>query len=152
VALEREVLGLAVSAHPLAMFRRERERLARTRGLVRSVDMPRHVGGDVAIVGWKVTVKGARTMNRGEAMVFVTFSDEWGRFEATLFPRVYRRTARELVRGRGPFLVRGRVESELGVESLVAADLRLVIAEDIPVGGAGGSPVGAAAAPEGDVA
>ena len=69
-------------------------------------------------------------MTRKEAMVFVTFSDQWGRFEATFFPKVYRRTARELVRGRGPFLVRGRVEIELGVESLVAGDLRLITGDD----------------------
>jgi DNA polymerase III alpha subunit len=53
-------------------------------------------------------------------MIFVTFSDQWGRFEATFFPKAYQRAARTLFRGPGPFLVRGRVESELGVESLVA--------------------------------
>jgi len=126
IALEREVLGVAVSAHPLAMFERELAPVRSARRLARSVDLPQSVGRDVELIGWKVTVKGARTMTRREAMVFVTFSDQWGRFEATFFPKVYRKTARELVRGRGPFLVRGRVESELGVENLVAADLRLV--------------------------
>ena len=53
-------------------------------------------------------------------MIFVTFSDQWGRFEATFFPEAYRRAAPALVRGPGPFLIYGRVESELGVESLVA--------------------------------
>jgi DNA polymerase III alpha subunit len=93
---------------------------------VRSVDLRGCVGRSVELVGWKVTVKPTRTMDRGEAMIFATFSDQWGRFEAVFFPEVYRRTARELVRGRGPFLVRGRVESELGVESLTASDVRLL--------------------------
>jgi DNA polymerase III alpha subunit len=78
------------------------------------------------VVGWKVTAKPTRTADSGEQMIFVTFSDRWGRFEAVFFPEVYRSTARELVRGPGPFVVRGRVESELGVESLVARDLRRV--------------------------
>jgi DNA polymerase III alpha subunit len=80
----------------------------------------------VSVIGWKVTAKSTRTTDRGEQMIFVTFSDRWGRFEAVFFPEVYRRTARELVRGPGPFIVSGRVESELGVESLVASDLRFV--------------------------
>ena len=125
LALDREILGLTVCAHPLAMFRRELSSLGRRHALVRSADLARHVGRDVALVGWRVTAKPTRTADSGEQMIFVTFSDRWGRFEAIFFPEVYRRTARELVRGRGPFVIRGRVESELGVESLVARDLHL---------------------------
>jgi DNA-directed DNA polymerase III PolC len=123
IALEREILGLTVSAHPLAMFQRDPAPRAR-RSFVRSVELPRCVGRDVKVVGWKVTAKATRTADGGEQMIFVTFSDQWGRFEAVLFPEVYRRTARELVRGPGPFVIRGRVESELGVESLIVRDLR----------------------------
>ncbi len=126
IALEMELLGLAVSAHPLAMFEREIAAAARGRRLTRSVDLPNRVGSDVELAGWKVTTKAARTMDRGEEMIFVTFSDSWGRYEATFFPRVYRRAARELFRAGGPFLVRGRVESELGVENLVASGVQLI--------------------------
>lgn len=129
LALEREILGLTVRAHPLGMFRRELGSLGRRLKLVRSVELPRHVGRDVAVVGWKVTAKPTRAADSGEQMIFVTFSDRWGRFEAVFFPEVYRRTARELVRGPGPFVVRGRVESELGVENLVARDVRCVASQ-----------------------
>ena len=61
-----------------------------------------------------------------EEMIFVTFSDQWGRFEATFFPAAYRRAARVLMRGPGPFIIRGRVETELGVESLVAESVDLI--------------------------
>ena len=125
--LERETLDIAVSAHPLAMFERELSALRRTGRIIRSVDIGRHVGHEVQLVGWRVTVKPTRSADRGESMAFVTFSDSYGRFEAVLFPDVYRRTARELVRGRGPFLVRGRVEIELGVESLVGQDVRFIL-------------------------
>jgi len=88
--------------------------------VVRSCDLAAAAGREVGIVGWKVTWKSTRTSDSAEEMIFVTFSDECGRFEATFFPEAYRRSARLLFRRPGPFLVRGRVESELGVESLVA--------------------------------
>jgi DNA polymerase III alpha subunit len=78
-------------------------------------------------VGWEVTWKHARTSDKMEEMIFVTFSDQWGRFEATFFPAAYKRAARTLFRGPGPFLVRGRVEIELGVESLVADDVSMIV-------------------------
>jgi error-prone DNA polymerase len=126
IALEYDTLDLCVSAHPLAMFEREIARVARTHRLTRSIDLAGCVGRDVEMIGWEVTWKAARTSEKMEEMVFVTFSDQWGRFEGTFFPAAYRRSARTLMRGPGPFLVRGRVESELGVESLVAESVMLI--------------------------
>jgi error-prone DNA polymerase len=123
IALELETLDLAVSGHPLEMFKEALPRPGRERNLVRSTDLARCVGREVDIVGWKVTWKSTRTQATMEEMIFVTFSDQWGRFEATLFPEAYRRAARALVRGPGPFLIRGRVESELGVESLTTREV-----------------------------
>lgn len=126
IALELETLDLAVSAHPLAIFGERLENARREIGVVTSRDLPGCVGREVGIVGWKVTWKSTRTSDSAEEMIFVTFSDEWGRFEATFFPEAYRRSARLLFRGPGPFLVRGRVESELGVESLVAQSITIL--------------------------
>ncbi|HSG29103.1 MAG TPA: hypothetical protein VLA34_11535, partial [Candidatus Krumholzibacterium sp.] len=70
--------------------------------------------------GWRVTAKATRTSDLGEEMLFVTFSDHEGRFEAIFFPEVYRRVARELAKGRGPFHISGKVETELGAASVVA--------------------------------
>lgn len=122
IALELETLDLAVSAHPLAMFEDEIAAAGSEYGgrFVRSIDLPDCVGREIEIVGWRVAWKSTRTGGTGEEMIFVTFSDRWGRFEATFFPKTYRASARALFRGPGPFLIRGRVESELGVESLVA--------------------------------
>lgn len=120
IALELETLDMAVSAHPLLMFEDEVAAATQGRRLVRSIDLPNCVGREVEIIGWEVTWKSTRTKDKMEEMIFVTFSDQWGRFEATFFPKTYRRVARALARGPGPFLIHGRVESELGVESLVA--------------------------------
>jgi error-prone DNA polymerase len=120
IALELETLDMAVSAHPLAMLEEEIAAAADGRRLVRSIDLPNCVGCEVEIIGWEVTWKSTRTKDKMEEMVFVTFSDQWGRFEATFFPKTYRQVARALARAPGPFLISGRIESELGVESLVA--------------------------------
>jgi DNA polymerase III alpha subunit len=59
-------------------------------------------------------------------MKFVTFSDEWGRFEVTFFPKAYQRMGLELEKGKGPFLIKGTVELELGVETLTATDMAYI--------------------------
>lgn len=138
IALELETLDVAVSGHPLEMFGPGvAEALGASAGgrrvdanagrrLVRSIDLQHRVGEEVDIVGWKVTWKSTRTQATMEEMIFVTFSDQWGRFEATFFPEAYRSAARSLVRAPGPFLIHGRVESELGVESLVAESVSMI--------------------------
>ena len=68
----------------------------------------------------------AHPFKQGEEMIFVTFSDRSGRFEAIFFPRVYRRVARELFRAKGPYHIRGRVESDLGAVSVVASGVELI--------------------------
>jgi error-prone DNA polymerase len=123
---ERETLDMCVAAHPLTMFE---EALAGLGGRVRltsSAELPDRDGSDVDLVGWRVTAKATRTSDKGEEMVFVTFSDLAGRFEAIFFPEVYRRVARELFRARGPYHIRGRVESDLGAVSVVARDAELL--------------------------
>ena len=79
------------------------------------------------LLGWKVTAKRTTTVD-DEPMCFVTFSDEHGRFEASFFPEVYERCALELVRGYGPFLLKGKVEVSFGVAELVASHVKLLAA------------------------
>ena len=91
-------------------------------------------------------------------MCFVTFSDEHGRFEASFFPEVYERCAQELVRGLGPYLLRGKVEMQFGVAELVASHVMLLrqrrveqpaarqeVEPEAPTGSPGGEAKGAPA-------
>jgi DNA-directed DNA polymerase III PolC len=122
---ELEVLEMTLAAHPFALFEGELERVRRLRPVLPSDALRRHAGEEVYLVGWKVTAKRAETVN-GAPMCFVTFSDEHGRFEASFFPEVYAGCALELVRGMGPFLLKGRVEVAFGVAELVASHVRLL--------------------------
>ena len=122
---EIEVLELTLEAHPFQLFQAMLERVRRLRPIVRSDRLRDHAGQEVYLLGWKVTAKRTSTTD-GEPMCFVTFSDPHGRFEASFFPEVYARTALELVRGMGPYLVKGKVEIAFGVAEVVASHIKLL--------------------------
>ncbi len=124
--LELDLLGLTATAHPLELFAERLSQVAKQRPVVRSVDLERMDGKTAYCFGWKVTTKRTRTEKKNEPMAFVTFSDSHGRFEATFFPRVYRRFAAELSRASGPFLVKGRVEDDHGAPNLIAEGVKLL--------------------------
>jgi len=122
---ELEVLEMTLESHPFALFVDTLDRVRRLRPVVTSETLRRHEGDEIYLLGWKVTSKRTSTVD-DEPMCFVTFSDEHGRFEASFFPEVYARYALELVRGMGPFLLKGRVEVAFGVAEVVASHVKLL--------------------------
>jgi len=122
---ELEILEMTLEAHPFTLFAAALDRVRRLRPVVTSDVLRRHEGNEVYLLGWKVTSKRTSTVD-DEPMCFVTFSDEHGRFEVSFFPEVYARYALELVRGMGPFLLKGRVEVAFGVAEVVASHVKLL--------------------------
>ncbi len=122
---ELEILEMTLDSHPFALFADVLERVRRLRPVVVSDELRRYEGREVYLLGWKVTAKRAMTVN-DEPMCFVTFCDERGRFEASFFPEVYERCALELVRGMGPYLVKGKVELAFGVAEVVASHVKFL--------------------------
>ncbi|MBN1878521.1 DNA polymerase III subunit alpha [bacterium] len=123
---ELEILGMSPTAHPLRLFHREISRIRRLRPVIRSVDMGARAGQATYMLGWRIIGKKTRTKRTGEMMSFITFSDEWGRFEATFFPKSFEQNAVELRKGFGPFLLKGRVDMEFGVATLVVDNVKLM--------------------------
>lgn len=78
-------------------------------------DLPQLVGETISIVGYLVTIKYTRTKHK-EEMLFGTFIDVEGRFfDTTHFPKI----AKEYpLRGKGCYLIQGRVASEFNFCSL----------------------------------
>ena len=105
LALEKEVLGFALSGDPLAAWRGW---LARN-GACPIVEAARRVGQEVMVAGTVGAVKSITT-RRGEPMAFVTLADGPGGLEAVLFPPVYQAVRDLLVEGL-PVLAAGRVRS-----------------------------------------
>ncbi len=126
--LELELLGLTVRAHPTELFPCAGE--LRSRGcagelrsqggrpdpLVPCGELARHRGKRVSLRGWLAASRPVRT-SEGRWMRFLTLEDGSGIAEAVLFPPVYSRDGHRL-QGRGPFLVSGRVEDQLGASAL----------------------------------
>ncbi|MBW2148750.1 MAG: DNA polymerase III subunit alpha [Deltaproteobacteria bacterium] len=113
--LEKDILGLTASCHPLELFR---NRLRGQKDIVAACDLARHLGRRVRVVGWMVTAKRTRT-SKGEWMKFLTLEDTSASFEVTLWPRVYLEYG-HLLDGRGPYLVEGCVEGDGGGLMVVA--------------------------------
>lgn len=116
---EIRILGLAISAHPIALIRgSDRCRDAIDARAFHESAPPR---SRVVFVGvrdaWRTT-----PTKKGEIMMFLTLEDEHDLVECTLFPRVYKRNA-EVTRMPGPFRVTGRVDEQYGVKTITVDHL-----------------------------
>jgi DNA polymerase III alpha subunit len=117
---EYSALGFLTERHPMALYA---ERLRRFR-LVKSPDLPKHVGQRVLLAGMLTTAKPVHTVT-DEPMQFATFDDGDGLVEAVLFPEVYR-TRGHVLFDQGPFLLKGKVEEEFGAITLTVTHLERV--------------------------
>ena len=68
-------------------------------------------GEQVTVIGWLVTEKVVST-KKGEPMNFVTFEDQTGLYDATLFPNPYRRYCHVLAMNQA-YAITGLVEEQL---------------------------------------
>lgn len=115
---EMETLEFTVTAHPLVLYRD----VAKKEGAVEARHLKRHVGRQVLTIGWLVVDKRTRTV-RGDYMKFLSLEDLTAAYEAVLFPQAYDRFGSQ-IRGRGPYLICGRVVRDSGALSISAQELR----------------------------
>lgn len=112
-AHETELLGFALSAHPL-----ERLDAALWHGVTPARDMEKCIGRRVAMIGWMIAHKLIRTRQTPPRfMKFMSMEDLTGTFEVTLFPGAYQRFAPRTLTG-DPYKLRGRIENDQGVPAL----------------------------------
>jgi DNA polymerase III alpha subunit len=124
--IEEEIFGFSVSRHPLELLP---PRLFR--GVTRARDMAEYVGRRVRMLGRAIACKRVPVKKKEsrEWMKFLSLEDLTGTFEATLFPKCYRRYAEHTLTA-GPYLLSGRVEEDHGVCSLTVD--RLEVADGQP--------------------
>jgi DNA polymerase-3 subunit alpha len=117
--LEKEVLGLYVSEHPLERVRTE----LRRKTDCALTDLERRRDGEFVTVGGIVSGLKQVTTKRGEPMVFVTLDDPTGSAEVVVFNSTYA-TARELLEADRILVVKGRVDhKQAGETKLVASEV-----------------------------
>lgn len=125
LAHELELFGFPLSCHPLDLFK---EGLAHIPHLP-AKDLTLHVGEEVTVVGWLLTEKIIST-KKGEPMEFVTFEDQTGLYDATLFPDVYRQYCHLLAPNQA-YVVTGLVEEQFSTDTLTVKKLRLLTSHDL---------------------
>lgn len=86
--------------------------------IVAGKDIIQNVGKEINVIGWIITSKRVRT-KKGEQMKFLTMEDKTACFEVTLFPKIYREFG-NVLRGRGPYVITGKVEDEFGGMTITA--------------------------------
>jgi DNA polymerase III subunit alpha len=110
--LEKEVLGLYLSDHPVTAY--EKDLLVAGCKQLSSLSE----GNRRVIVGVYLTdIKKIRT-KKGEAMAFLTVSDSTGEMEAVVFPTVYTKSLVYLKQGN-VLVVNGKVEERAGTKQLI---------------------------------
>ncbi|HVC86710.1 MAG TPA: DNA polymerase III subunit alpha [Gaiellaceae bacterium] len=123
--LEKEVLGLYVSEHPLSSIRDQ----LRRKSDATIAELDRRRDGEVVTLGGIVSGVRHMTTKRGDAMVFLRFEDVTGTVEVVVFAATYDKV-RELCTADRVLIVKGRVDRKEGETKLVA--LELIAFEAVP--------------------
>jgi DNA polymerase III subunit alpha len=116
--LEKEVLGLYVSDHPLSAIRDQ----LRKRIDTPMTELGARRDGDVVTVGGIVANLKQMTTKRGEPMVFLTLDDVIGSVEVVVFNSVYASSHQHLMTDK-VLVVKGRIDHKEGETKLIALEL-----------------------------
>jgi DNA polymerase-3 subunit alpha len=119
LAFEAEAIGFHISAHPLDMYQTALKRL----GVVPSSAIERWAQGGARIkLAGTVTARKERMTRTGSRMMWVTFSDMAGSYEATLFSEVLNR-CRDMLTDGAALLVTADVKMENEALRITAQDI-----------------------------
>ncbi len=118
LAMEKEVLGLYLSGHPLDQYR---DLLARVHTVATS-RLGELEEGQWVSLGGLVAARKKITTRAGEPMCFVTLEDLAGSCEVVVFPRTYESAAAYLEKDRAVY-VRGRVQDVEEQPKVVAEEV-----------------------------
>ncbi|HEY5479059.1 MAG TPA: DNA polymerase III subunit alpha [Gaiellaceae bacterium] len=117
--VEKEVLGLYVSEHPLHAIR---DQLRRKTDCGLS-DLGRRRDGEIVTVGGIVGHVRQLTTKKGDPMAFMRLDDVSGGAEVVVFNSVYAQT-RELCSSDQVLIVKGRIDHKEGESKLLAMELK----------------------------
>lgn len=117
--IEFETFDFMVTRHPLEFF----FPYLNNKGNVTAVDMHRHNGKKIKMIGWYISSKRIRT-KKGEIMKFLSVEDLTGTYEAVIFPKVYSEIAEKTL-SMGPYVFEGRVDAA-GGNNLIVEKLELI--------------------------
>jgi DNA polymerase-3 subunit alpha len=115
LALEKEVLGIYVSGHPLEAYENRINKNSTVNSndfnIDEEADNPRVVDGSTEIIGGMITSKTIKTTRNNSMMAFITLEDLFGNVEVIIFPKDYEKYKLMLEPDQKIF-IRGKVTVE----------------------------------------
>jgi DNA polymerase-3 subunit alpha len=122
LAMEKELLGLYVSGHPLAEYEEAIASITETS----ITDLADYKDGSTVIIGGVITAEKRINTKSGEPMAFVTVEDLTGSLEVVVFPKVFQKK-RTIIEPDKVVAVRGNINAEEeGQPKILATDLALL--------------------------
>jgi DNA polymerase III subunit alpha len=115
LALEKEVLGIYVSGHPLEAYENRIKKNVTANSndfnIDEETDHPKVLDGSTQIIGGMITSKTVKTTRNNSMMAFITLEDLFGNVEVIIFPKDYDKYKAMLEQDQKIF-VRGKVTVE----------------------------------------
>ncbi|MDA8234893.1 MAG: DNA polymerase III subunit alpha [Clostridia bacterium] len=107
LAMEKEIVGLYISGHPLAEYRD----LLNNLKVAATTQLKELKDGEQAVIGGLVAGIKRITTRRGEDMLFFNLEDLTGTVEVVMFPRVYQQY-KWLIQADTPVLIKGKINHQ----------------------------------------
>lgn len=115
LALEKEVLGIYVSGHPLEAYENRIKKNVTVNSndftIDEETDKPNVEDGNTEIIGGMITSKTIKTTRNNSMMAFITLEDLFGNVEVIIFPKDYEKYKSMLDQDKKIF-IRGKVTVE----------------------------------------
>lgn len=124
LAMEKELLGLYVSGHPLAEYEQAIADLADAA----ASDLPDYKDGSSVVMAGVITAEKRINTKAGEPMAFVTLEDLTGSVEVVVFPKVFQKR-KSLIEVDRVVAVKGTASIQEEGEAKVLADDLLALEE-----------------------
>ena len=128
LTMEKELLGIYVSGHPLGQY----ERAIRERASAQAAALSEMADGDKVILGGLVVQSRRIVTKGGDPMAFLTLEDMTGQVEVVVFPRVFARSAKAFEADANVLLVSGRLQLRDDAPKIIADELTPLASQGKP--------------------
>ena len=141
LTLEKTVLGIYLSGHPLSDFKEQFEKFSFNTGVLDYFEEDEDGNrtytefkeGEHVVMGGIISEFKRLATKSGQTMAFIKIEDIYGQIEAIIFPKVFEKS-RDLLKEEEVVRLTGKLQVKEGVPQLIAESVdKLEIKEDAPV-------------------
>lgn len=120
IAMEKEILGVYISGHPLEPFRERFSKSSSNIGMILSGDIKNE---QKAIIGGIIESTKEINTKKGDKMAFITLSDFTGSIEAVVFPKTFEKN-RDIIVEDTVVAVQAKVSNRDGEKSVIIEGIK----------------------------